>query len=157
MYPKAYIDYLLHFHCDRDYFECHEILEEYWKEKPKEERDLVLVGLIQIAVALYHERRGNLSGATKMIRKAINSLAKEHTALFALHIHADDLLEILAKRYNQIGNLPFNDLQIPLYESLLNYCKEEAIKQQLIWNTPSSEDSFLLNKHILRNRNEVIE
>lgn len=32
MYPPEYIEFLYHFHCDRDYFECHEILEELWKK-----------------------------------------------------------------------------------------------------------------------------
>ena len=27
-FPLKYIDFLVHFHGDRDYFECHEILEE---------------------------------------------------------------------------------------------------------------------------------
>ncbi|PAD68333.1 hypothetical protein CHH83_14265, partial [Bacillus sp. 7586-K] len=34
MYDQEYIDFLVHFHCDRDYFECHEILEEHWKKDP---------------------------------------------------------------------------------------------------------------------------
>lgn len=33
MYPAEYLEYLVYFHADRDYFECHEILEEYWKEQ----------------------------------------------------------------------------------------------------------------------------
>lgn len=32
LYPTAYIKYLFHFHTDRDYFECHELLEEHWKQ-----------------------------------------------------------------------------------------------------------------------------
>ena len=33
-YPEAYTDYLCYFHGARDYFECHEVMEEYWKEHP---------------------------------------------------------------------------------------------------------------------------
>ncbi|WP_460291943.1 DUF309 domain-containing protein, partial [Bacillus cereus] len=39
MYPTEYIQFLIHFHGDYDYFECHEILEEYWKTKPRGNRD----------------------------------------------------------------------------------------------------------------------
>lgn len=53
MYPKAYIEYLVHFHSDRDYFECHEILEEHWKQDGRNKGWLVL---IQTAVAFYHYR-----------------------------------------------------------------------------------------------------
>lgn len=35
MYPTEYIQFLIHFHGDYDYFECHEILEGYWKTKPR--------------------------------------------------------------------------------------------------------------------------
>lgn len=34
VYPEAYVAFLHEFHTTRDYFECHEILEEYWKEDP---------------------------------------------------------------------------------------------------------------------------
>ena len=44
MYPTEYIQFLIHFHGDYDYFECHEILEEYWKTKPRGNRDHYLVG-----------------------------------------------------------------------------------------------------------------
>ena len=48
-YPEAYIDFLVHFHGDRDWFECHERLEEYWKEHPDDPKSDTWVGLIQVA------------------------------------------------------------------------------------------------------------
>jgi len=39
MYPEPYLEYLIQFHAERDYFECHEILEEYWKSAPANERE----------------------------------------------------------------------------------------------------------------------
>ena len=74
-YPKAYILYLVHFHGDRDYFECHEILEEHWKEMDPKDRMSHWVGLIQIAVAVYHERRENRQGAIRTLTKATNNLS----------------------------------------------------------------------------------
>ncbi len=50
VYPEAYVAFLHEFHTTRDYFECHEILEEYWKEDPPEQRKEYWVGLIQLAV-----------------------------------------------------------------------------------------------------------
>lgn len=76
MYPTEYIQFLIHFHGDYDYFECHETLEEYWKTKPRGNRDNYLVGLIQIAVSLYHQRRSNWNGAEKMMKSAITILEK---------------------------------------------------------------------------------
>ena len=60
-FPQKYIEYLVHFHGDRDYFECHEILEEYWKKIDNGNKESIWVGLIQLAVANYHHRRKNLT------------------------------------------------------------------------------------------------
>ncbi len=57
MYAKAYIEYLAHFHGTRDYFECHEVLEEHWKAVDPKNRSSVWVLLIQIAVSMYHARQ----------------------------------------------------------------------------------------------------
>ncbi|WP_260405419.1 DUF309 domain-containing protein, partial [Paenibacillus sp. 598K] len=64
IYPDDYIQYLIEFHVTRDYFECHELLEEYWKEQPGDDPFYdTWVGLIQIAVSQYHHRRSNHRGA----------------------------------------------------------------------------------------------
>lgn len=50
---------------EREFFACHDVLEELWSETYSEERDF-LQGLIHAAVALFHFGEGNLSGARKM-------------------------------------------------------------------------------------------
>lgn len=102
MYPKAYIQFLIHFHGDYDYFECHEVLEEYWKLKPRGKRDHHWVGLIQIAVSLYHQRRLNWNGAAKMIKRAIAILEKEREPIHALGLHHQQLLTLLKKQLQSI-------------------------------------------------------
>lgn len=52
-----------------DYFEAHEIWEELWREASPTER-LFYKGLIQLAVACYHRRRGNFSGADRLYHSA---------------------------------------------------------------------------------------
>lgn len=91
MYPTEYIQFLIHFHGDYDYFECHEILEGYWKTKPRGNRDNYLVGLIQIAVSLYHHRRSNWNGAEKMMKSAITILEKNSAHLLRLGINEAQL------------------------------------------------------------------
>lgn len=51
-----------------EWFECHETLEELWVGEKGELRDFYQ-GLLQIAVALYHWRNGNLKGALGLLRK----------------------------------------------------------------------------------------
>lgn len=103
-YPSAYIDYLVYFHGDRDYFECHEVLEEYWKEHPGDPLSGIYVGLIQVAVALYHQRRGNRNGAVKMLKQAIRGL---HNPLVEqLGINGEQLQARLKQRLEELETSP---------------------------------------------------
>ena len=59
-----------------DFFTAHEVLEGLWTRH----RDDGLQGLIQLAVALHHIERGNLSGAKTMIERARGRLANPANA-----------------------------------------------------------------------------
>ncbi len=48
-----------------EYFECHDVLEDFWTEQTCPEKPL-FQGLIQAAVAMFHFEEGNLGGARKM-------------------------------------------------------------------------------------------
>ncbi len=72
-YDRLYIEFVYYFNVERDYFECHEVLEELWME---EGRDLLYQGLLQVAVGLYHHRNGNLRGAVKLLVQAVEKLEK---------------------------------------------------------------------------------
>ncbi|WP_410769656.1 DUF309 domain-containing protein [Fontibacillus sp. BL9] len=71
-YEPLYVAYLIYFNRDRDYFECHEVLEELWL---KQGRAPLYKGLLQVAVGLYHFRNGNITGGRKMLRSAAEKLA----------------------------------------------------------------------------------
>lgn len=60
------------FNC-RQFFECHEVLEDLWNEQGEPERQLTQ-GLIQIAVAYHHCLRGNRTGALKLFGRGIARL-----------------------------------------------------------------------------------
>ncbi|GAB7386879.1 DUF309 domain-containing protein [Bacillaceae bacterium] len=156
MYPQALIDYLVHFHGDRDYFECHEILEEYWKSLPKNEKGDVWVGLIQIAVALYHQRRGNYAGARKMFAAALRRLRAQE--LNRLGLGGERLLSLLHRRMKAVEQKEaYDDLNLPIDdENLLQRCKDRAREWNIPWLAGSDlENEFLLHKHALRDRSEV--
>lgn len=72
-YDPRYVRFIVQFNCKRDYFECHELLEELWLEQG---REAFLQGLLQIAVALYHFRNGNRAGAGKLFRSALEKLER---------------------------------------------------------------------------------
>ena len=57
-----------------EYYECHETLEEIWRETRGETRDLYK-GILQIGVAIYHAKRSNLKGAVRLVSSGIELLS----------------------------------------------------------------------------------
>ncbi|WP_453995304.1 DUF309 domain-containing protein [Bacillus nitroreducens] len=159
MYPQAYIEYLIHFHCDRDYFECHEILEEHWKKEPVTERKQYWVGLIQIAVSLYHHRRGNTNGALRMMKSALSICKDHHNELAQLGLQVNQLIEELQKKYFDIKNgLPYKSINLPLQDKKLEAtCISIASLSGKSWGLASDlSNEQLVHKHKLRDRSETI-
>jgi predicted metal-dependent hydrolase len=160
MYPSAYLDYLIYFHVERDYFECHEVLEEYWKEHDPKNRTSHWVGLIQIAVGLYHHRRGNLNGASRMYDKAIKILAKNKASLSELGLDGTELVRRLVhqKDLATSTNGAFADIDLPLKkDDVLISCQKRCQKLGINWNPQKKiKNEDIIHKHILRDRSDVI-
>lgn len=55
------------------YWECHETLETLWRQETRPVRRLYQ-GILQVGVGLLHARRGNLSGARKVLRRGLAHL-----------------------------------------------------------------------------------
>jgi predicted metal-dependent hydrolase len=53
----------------REFFEAHDVLEEFWQEYGEEDRTFYQ-GLIQVAVALEHAQRGNHKGARGVLNSS---------------------------------------------------------------------------------------
>lgn len=70
-YDRLYVQFIYYFNMARDYFECHEVLEELWLE---EGRDPLYQGLLQVAVGLYHHQNGNANGSIKLFTAALEKL-----------------------------------------------------------------------------------
>lgn len=159
-YPAEYIDYLVEFHGSRDYFECHEILEEYWKEVSPGERDSHWVGFIQLAVALYHQRRGNFNGAAKTIKKAREILSKKEDVITELGMNPHELLDIISSIERHIHNqTPYQSITLPLTDTeLIKACQTSCKNSGFSWCMPSNlNNAELIHRHTLRDRTEVIQ
>lgn len=157
-YPDPYVQFLCHFHGDRDYFTCHEILEEYWKSLPPP-RERIWVGLIQIAVALYHHRRGNMAGAGKLLKHAIPIIAAGREQVTRLGLDSTALLRMLQERLAQIqNNAAYTSINLPIADLTLQAaCEQRCASQDMRFGTPSRlDDPYLLHKHTLRDRSGVI-
>ena len=72
-YDPLYVAFLAYFNRERDYFECHEVMEQLWLE---EGREPLYQGLLQVAVGLYHHRNGNIAGGIKLLTGALEKLNK---------------------------------------------------------------------------------
>ena len=55
------------------YFEAHEVLEHLWLAADGLDRELYQ-GVLQVAVGLHHEARGNRKGAASMLAKGVSRL-----------------------------------------------------------------------------------
>ncbi len=52
------------------YHACHETLEKLWREDKTMQLD-VYKGILQIAVALFHMKQGNISGTKRLLRSLL--------------------------------------------------------------------------------------
>ncbi|MBX3444155.1 MAG: DUF309 domain-containing protein [Planctomyces sp.] len=102
---------------DKEFFACHDVLEEVWSETLDEDRSLYQ-GLIHAAVALHHFSEGNLGGARKMYDSTVGYLAPhaERPTLFDVRRLMRDLeacfQELLSARDYPAG-LSLRDDRIP--------------------------------------------
>lgn len=159
VYPEAYIEYLVHFNGTRDYFECHEVLEEHWKEASLGEREQHWVGFIQLAVSMYHHRRGNFPGAKRTLARAIELLDGEKQTITELGLSYEKLLAWMKDHYDMIeASKPYESGLIPITDKkLLRLCQQTCAAFDCRWGAASDlEDTFLIHKHKKRDRTDVI-
>ncbi len=157
--PDAYISFLVEFHASRDLFECHELLEEHWKKHPEHPHADLWVGLIQLAVGLYHQRRGNVPGARKMLAQALHRLEKG--PLEQLGIDKQHALEQLSGRLRDMESpegLDYKDLDLRILDSeIALLCEKQCALGGLRWGSPSPmHEAALIHRHTLRDRSDVI-
>ncbi|MFS0869903.1 DUF309 domain-containing protein [Paenibacillus xylanilyticus] len=128
-YEPLYVDYLIYFNRDQDYFECHEVLEELWLER---DRDTFYKGLLQIAVGLYHFRNSNLRGGRMMLQSSVELL--EHYPEDARGIGLGKLVEEVKELVQGLSgpdpeHFPYRDLTIQIRDkALLDAVQERSLQ-----------------------------
>lgn len=149
---KLFIQYLIHFNNEKDYFECHEVGEEYWKSLAPKDKMHPLTGWIQLAVGMYHWRRSNYPGA---LRSFIRSRAKLADA--GIWVEGFDHDQLIKDLNNAIAAVterePFGHFDIPvdseaLQASIAQYMLEHPLEAQ--------EPHYIMHKHRLRDRTSII-
>ncbi|WP_026689418.1 DUF309 domain-containing protein [Alteribacter aurantiacus] len=155
-YPRAYIEYLIYFQGERDLFECHEVMEEHWK-KDKQRHWLAL---IQLAVALYHQRQGNHAGAKKLISKVVFMVSQDPHKYDELGMDYNHLyVSLIALEKKMKASAPYTPFNIELNDKQLEAtCKEICKEKGLNWKGQEDHyDPNLVLKHKKRDRTDVIQ
>lgn len=134
-YESLYLAYLIYFNRDRDYFECHEVLEELWLAQG---RDPLYKALLQVAVGLYHFRNHNVRGAIILLNRSAAKL-QDYPAV-TLGINLDKLVKevkeyaLRLEHYDE-HSFPYYDLTIDIVD--LRLAEEvRAAADAIIPNNP---------------------
>ncbi|BBI33619.1 DUF309 domain-containing protein [Cohnella abietis] len=157
-YPNEYIHYLAEYNGSRDYFECHEIMEEYWKENPDSELKTCWLVLIRIPVCLYHARRGNWAGAIKLMGKAV--VEAEPDLFDKLGLDGKQLV----KNLNQVlldwkkSNVTYEDIELTITDpELLEAAKRRCQQLGYTWRINGLEaGDSIIHRHLTRDRSDVV-
>ncbi|MBU5350781.1 DUF309 domain-containing protein [Paenibacillus silvae] len=122
-YEPLYIDYLIYFNRDQDYFECHEVLEELWLER---DRDPLYKGLLQVAVGLYHYRNGNLRGGFKMLQSSLELMEPYQDVMLGIRLG-----ELKEQVRGLVKQLQESEPEAPAYRDLSIQIEDESLIQQI--------------------------
>jgi predicted metal-dependent hydrolase len=158
-YPFEYIRYLAEYNGSRDYFECHEIMEEYWKEHPESEYTTCWLVLIRISVCLYHGRRGNWTGAIKLMRKAAGEANAEQ--FDELGLDGKKLVEEIQRAAVAWANpeVVYEDLLLPIRDESLREAAQRLCRELgYEWGSSGLEaGEEVIHRHLTRDRSEVTQ
>jgi len=58
----------------RQFFECHEVIEDIWRPLPKSAEKRFLQGVLQVGVGLHHLEQGNYTGAKNLLNEGVEKI-----------------------------------------------------------------------------------
>lgn len=156
LYNPLFVKFIVYFNENQDFFECHEVLEEFWKSFPDRTKEHPLIGYILLSTAMYHWRRGNTIGAGRTLKKAISRLEiviKENTS-FSDGINIESLVKNSTFACQQIKNeQPFSTFSIEVTSTRIQSLIKE-IKPSMDLLPYGSDD--VIHKHMLRDRSDIL-
>ncbi|MEI4768436.1 DUF309 domain-containing protein [Psychrobacillus sp. FJAT-51614] len=147
-----FVQFLKEFNVTHDYFECHEVLEEYWKEIAPKQKNHPLTALILMSTSMYHWRRGNNPGALKTMRTCIKRLSETSDSSFYETIDYSNLIQNTTNTLTLMQeNAPFQ----PFFITIKNPQLMSLVHNLNIIN--NHDINFLIHKHMLRDRSEILK
>ncbi|MER2262179.1 MAG: DUF309 domain-containing protein [Psychrobacillus sp.] len=151
-FDTKFVHFITEFNETKDYFECHELLEDYWKEVAPRQKVHPLAALILLSTSMYHWRRGNFQGAYKTMKSSIKRMEETIHSPFFETLNTEQLLKDASRAYQSIQlHKPFSAFQIVIQnDSLLILTQEVTLSKEI-------DQHFLIHKHMLRDRSEILE
>jgi hypothetical protein len=149
-------EFIVYFNENEDYFECHEVLEEYWKSLENRNKAHPLTAFILLSTAMYHWRRGNFDGALRTLRKAErNFKTLSEQSPFNELLNFEQLQNDISKSLTLLNNRnTFQPFKICIRSSdLQQIVKNNSISMNLL---PFGSDS-IIHKHMLRDRTDILK
>ncbi|WP_432359130.1 DUF309 domain-containing protein [Sporosarcina sp. UB5] len=156
-YHPLFFNFIVYFNRNQDFFECHEVLEEYWKSIPGYSKNHPLTAYILLSTGLYHWRRGNVDGAYRTLVKAKERFLtfNKHDIHYTENINYKQLVQDTETSIEKIRKgesfTPF--LIVITSESLKESVEEIAQTMELL---PVGSEA-VIHKHMLRDRSDILE
>ncbi|MGI2327101.1 DUF309 domain-containing protein [Planococcus sp. YIM B11945] len=152
LHHPLFIQFIINFNTEQDYFECHEVGEEYWKSLAPKNKTHPLTGWIQMAVGMYHWRRSNYPGALRSFIRAKAKLAD--AGIWTEAFDRDELIRLLTVSIDAVTDRkPFFSYTIPITSQEMT----EVVHAYEASHPASPQDPYyLMHKHRLRDRSSII-
>ena len=146
-----FVQFIKEFNGTKDYFECHELLEDYWKEVSPTSKNHPLTAFILLSTSMYHWRRGNITGAIKTMNGSIKRFEETSLSNYYETIHYDKLMQDATHAISLMTERKaFQQFHIELLNEQLQRLVDAL-------GITSGEDlHFLTHKHMLRDRSEIL-
>ena len=145
-----FIQFIKEFNRTFDYFECHELLEEYWKEVAPGNKEHPAAVFVLLSTSMYHWRRGNFAGARKTMKTFIQRMEKISLSPFDQYI---DFPELINKAKQSLSAIERQEA----FQPFLLPIKDQELEQFILAEKLTPLDmEYLTHKHMLRDRSEIL-
>lgn len=115
---NKYKEFIYTFEKERDFFKCHEILEDIWvAETACETRKHPAINLLLISVGALHWKKGNLKGALSVFENSLTHYKDLSDKIELLGINSTELMKIVENNIIEIKlNKNYKEFFLPLYK-----------------------------------------
>ncbi len=152
LFHPLFLQFILYFNEQQDYFECHEVLEEYWKSVSPNDKSHALTAWILLSTGMYHWRRNNRAGAKRSLENAkkrfsldLNSEYYSGIDMAEMHLNLENSIALI------IQSKEFKPFTLSILSDELN---QRIQKQQMPLALIGEE---LIHKHMRRDRSEILK